>query len=158
MLGPTATSNGPEAAPGLSVTVIDVVLQELTVIGKEFSVTRLLPCEAPKFVPEITIWLPIEPVVADRPEITGAGVAAELTDTLSKLAVLKVVVESLASARPIYTFCAIVIVPVATWLHVIPSAEVYPLKVFPLLVTFSQHGKRTLREFGVVVLAPVLGR
>src|SRR5258708_3155150 len=100
MLGPTATTNGPEAAPGLIVTVIDVVLQELTASGKEFNVTRLLPCEAPKLAPEITIWLPTEPLVADRPVITGAGVAVELTDTLSKVAEAKLVVEPLVTANP----------------------------------------------------------
>ena len=43
MLGPTTTSMGPDPAPALIVIVIDVVLQELTVIGKAFKVTRLLP-------------------------------------------------------------------------------------------------------------------
>src|SRR5258708_33377652 len=92
MVGPAAAAEGPEAASGLIVTVIDVVLQELTVSGNEFNVTRLLPCEAPKLAPEITIWLPTEPLVADRPVITGAGDAVELTDTLSNVAEAKLVV------------------------------------------------------------------
>jgi len=34
-------------------------------------------------VPEITTWLPTEADVADMLLITGAGVAAEFTETLS---------------------------------------------------------------------------
>jgi hypothetical protein len=54
MLGPTETTNGPEVAPDGIVIVIDVALQELIVTGAPFSITTLLPCDAPNPVPEIT--------------------------------------------------------------------------------------------------------
>jgi hypothetical protein len=49
-------------------------------------------------------WLPIEPVVAETLVITGAGAAAEFTETLSNVAVVKAVVLPLFTARPTYTF------------------------------------------------------
>jgi len=66
--------------------LIEVSLQEFTITGIRFKVTALLPCEAPKPVPLITTSLPALPVVAETVAITGAGVAAKLTDTLSKVA------------------------------------------------------------------------
>ena len=42
----------------------------------------------------------MDPVVAETVEITGAGAAAELTETLSKVAVVKVVVLPLVTAKP----------------------------------------------------------
>jgi hypothetical protein len=56
MLGATETTKGPEVAPVGMVMVIDVPLQELMLMvnGAPFSVTMLLPCAAPKPVPEIT--------------------------------------------------------------------------------------------------------
>jgi hypothetical protein len=87
MLGATETTIGPEVAPEGIVMLIDVLLQELTIAGVAFCVTRLLPCDAPKLEPVITTVLPIVPVVADTLVITGAGVAKELTETLSKVAV-----------------------------------------------------------------------
>ncbi len=41
MLGATETSNGPEVAPVGTVTMIDVPVHELTVMGAPFSVTKL---------------------------------------------------------------------------------------------------------------------
>src|ERR1700726_3548593 len=76
MLGATETSNGPEVAPAGMVMVIDVALQRLIVTAAPFSRTALPPCDAPNPVPEITTWLPIEPVVAETVVITGAGAAA----------------------------------------------------------------------------------
>src|SRR4029077_1392266 len=54
MPGPTETTRGPEAAPDGIVMVIDVALQKLTATRAPFSVTMLLPCEAPNPEPEIT--------------------------------------------------------------------------------------------------------
>jgi len=69
--------------------------------------------------------------------ITGAGVAVEFNDTLSKLAVAPFEL----TARPTYTFCAIVIVwVVPTWFQYTPSTETYPVKLFPLRVSFTQYG------------------
>src|SRR5579862_8782190 len=87
MPGATETRTGPEVAPMGTVIVMDVALQEPTVAETPPSVTTLAPCVSPKPLPEITSWLPTAPVDADRPVITGAGLAVELTDTLSKFAV-----------------------------------------------------------------------
>jgi len=88
ILGPTETAKYPVIAPDAIVIVIDVSLHEFTVIGASLSRTTLLACELPKCKPLITTWLPIEPVVAETPVMTGAGADAELTDTLSKRAVV----------------------------------------------------------------------
>jgi hypothetical protein len=54
MLGATKTASGPVVAPVGIVTVTDVAPQEFTVGSAPFRVTMLLPCEAPKPVPDIT--------------------------------------------------------------------------------------------------------
>src|SRR6266850_3314879 len=89
MLGAAETSKGPEVAPTGMVILIDVPLQVLIVTAAPFSRTALPPCKAPKPEPEITTWLPMDPVVAETAVMTGAGAAAELTDTLSNVAVAK---------------------------------------------------------------------
>ncbi len=43
-------------------------------------------------------------------EIIGAGAATEFTETLSNVAVVKAVVLPLVTAKPRYTFCAMLIV------------------------------------------------
>jgi hypothetical protein len=100
MLGATETARGPEVAPDGIVAVMDVPVQELIVIGVPFNSTTLLPCGAPNPVPEITTWLPIDPVVAETLVITGAGDAVELTDTLSKVAVPRLEVLPVLTPRP----------------------------------------------------------
>jgi hypothetical protein len=87
MLGATETSRYPEVAPEGMVTTIDVLVHELTVTGAPFSKTKLPPSDAPKPVPVIPTWLPIDPVVPDTAVIVGAGFAVELTETLSRVAV-----------------------------------------------------------------------
>ena len=89
MLGATETTKIPEAAPDGIVIIMDASCQELTVTGVPFRVTKLLPCAPPNPEPSTSIWLPTEPVVEDRPVITGAGEAAELTETLSKVPTYK---------------------------------------------------------------------
>ncbi len=89
MLGATATTSRPDVAPTGTVNTIDVLLHKLIVIGVPFSNTTLPFCVAPKLLPVISTWLPTEAVVADKPVITGAGVALELIDTLSKVPVSK---------------------------------------------------------------------
>jgi hypothetical protein len=101
ILGAPETTSDPEVAPLGIVMLIDVVLQELIVTGVSFKRTTLLPCEVPKFEPLTTTWLPAETVVADTPVITGAGLAVELTDTLSNVPVNKLLVLPLLIASPI---------------------------------------------------------
>jgi hypothetical protein len=100
MLGATDTTRSPDVAPVGIVTVIDVPLQELIVSAEPLSSTTLLPCEAPNPVPEITTWLPTEPVVAETLVIKGAGLAVVLTDTLSNVSVYVFVVLPLLTASP----------------------------------------------------------
>ncbi len=141
MLGATETNNGPEVAPTGIVMLIDVPLQVLIVTATPFSRTTLPPCVAPKPEPDITTWLPIEPVVAETPLTTGAGAAAELTDTLSNVAVAKEDVVRLLTANPTYMFCAMLTVWLApNCTQFIPSLDPYILNTFPLLTSLSQYG------------------
>jgi hypothetical protein len=48
------TTRRPVVAPDGIVIEIDVLLQELTIIGVPARATMLLPCEAPKLEPLIT--------------------------------------------------------------------------------------------------------
>src|SRR5260370_777817 len=133
MLGAMEASKDPEVAPAGIVMLIDVPLQVLMVTAPPFSRTALPLCVAPKPVPEITTWLPMDPVVAETAVITGAGAAAELSDTLSNVAVAKAEAVRLLTARPTYTFRAMLTV----WLRpngtqFTPSAALYMVNTFPL--------------------------
>jgi hypothetical protein len=90
----------PDVAADGIVMVIDVLLQELIVTGRSLSSTALPLWVTPKPEPEMTTWLPIDPVVAETPAITGAGEAVELTDTLSNVAVARADVLVLVTASP----------------------------------------------------------
>src|SRR5579859_1524966 len=100
MLGATEASSGPVVAPVGIVIVSDVALQLLIVTGAPFSSTALPLCVEPKPVPVITTWLPADPVVAETAVITGAGAAAEFTDTLSNTPVAVEDVVRLLTASP----------------------------------------------------------
>jgi hypothetical protein len=106
------------------VIVIDVPLHVLIGTAAPFNRTTLFPCVAPKPVPEITTALPIAPVVADTLLITGAGAEAELTDTLSKVAVANAEALPLFTAKPTYTFCPMLIVWLPRCVQVTPSNDV----------------------------------
>jgi hypothetical protein len=139
MFGARLTTREPEVAPVGIVNTMDVLLQVLIVIGTAFSDTRLPPCVDPKLEPVIVTWLPIDPVVADKLEITGAGAAAELIDTPSNVAVFMPL--WLAKAKPTYALCDIVTVAdVPICIQLKPSQETNPVKVLPLLTSFTQYG------------------
>jgi hypothetical protein len=145
MLGATDTSIGPVVAPAGMVMVIDVSLQLLIVTAAPFSNTALPPCVAPNPDPEMTTWLPIDPVVADTAVITGAGAAAEFTDTLSNVAVAKEDVMRLLTAKPTYTLEAMLTVWFApSGTQFTPSVEPYMLNTFPLLPSLIQYGSVAL--------------
>src|SRR5438445_8541107 len=110
MLGATRTARGPELAPEGIVMPIELALQEVVGAAVPFNITALLPCAAPNPEPEITTEPPTAPVVAETALITGAGAFGVLMDTLSKVAVARLVFALLLSARPTYTFCAMLIV------------------------------------------------
>ena len=103
MPGATETNRGPDVVPEGRVIVIDVLFQDPTVAVVPLSNTRLFPCEDPNPEPEITTWLPIGPVVAERLDITGAALAVVLTDTLSNVTVSVFVVLVLLTASPMST-------------------------------------------------------
>ena len=88
MLGATETTKYPEVAPVGIVVTMDVLPHELIVTGVLFKVTTLLPLEAPKPEPEMTTWLPTEPVVAETPVMRGAGLEEVLTETESNVSVV----------------------------------------------------------------------
>jgi hypothetical protein len=145
MLGAMEASKDPEVAPAGIVTLIDVPPQVLMVTAAPFSSTALPPCVAPNPEPVITTWFPMDPVVAETAVITGAGAAAELTDTLSNVAVANADVVRLLTASPTYTFGAMLTV----WLvpngnQFIPSAELYMVNTFPLRASLIQYGKTPL--------------
>jgi len=145
MLGATDTSNGPVVAPTGIVMLIDVPLQVFTVTPAPFSSTALPFCWPPNPVPVITTWLPMDPVVAETAVITGAGAAAELSDTLSNVALAKADVVRLLTASPTYTFGAMLTV----WLvpncnQFTPSAELYIVNTFPLRASLIQYGSAPL--------------
>jgi hypothetical protein len=101
MLGAVDTTNGPDVAPTGTVKVIDVSLQRSIDTGAPFRATRFPPCEAPNPDPVSVTSSPIDAVVEEILEIVGAGAVLELTETQSIVAVSRVVVDWLLTARPI---------------------------------------------------------
>jgi hypothetical protein len=86
MLGATDTTKSPDVAPLGIVIVIDMSLHELIVAAAPWSRTILDPCEAPNPEPEITTWLPADPVVAETAVIAGAKEPVDANETLSNVA------------------------------------------------------------------------
>src|SRR5713101_283567 len=81
---------------------------------------------------------------AEREKV-GCGATAAIIDTLSKVAVASEEVVRLLTASPTYTFGAMLTV----WLapncsQFAPSAELYIVNTFPLLVSLIQYGKAPL--------------
>jgi hypothetical protein len=102
MLGATETTIGPEVAPVGMVMLIDAEFQLLIVTGVPFKTTTLPFCDPPNPEPKIVTWLPIDPVVADKLEITGVENPDPdaLTDTLSKAVVARLELDPLLTASP----------------------------------------------------------
>ena len=124
MLGATRTASGPEVAPEGIVAVIDVLLHKLIVSATPFNITWLVPCGTPNPEPEITTEPPTDPVVAETPLITGPGVPGVVMDTLSNVAVAKLDVLLLLTAKPTFTLCAMLIVwLLPTCVQVNPSGD-----------------------------------
>ena len=112
MVGPSSTLRKPDVAPAQIVMEMDVALHELTVIGKSFKTTKLELWVVPKLDPVIVTCVPIGPVVAETELMIGGMFAAEVTETLSKLVVWRVPTVPLATAIPMYTVVAMLIVVV----------------------------------------------
>src|SRR5512144_2546885 len=62
------------------------------------------------------------------------------TTTLSNVAVASCVVSWLETARPTYTFAAIVNVSLPTAVHVVPSPETYAVMTFPRRSSLTHAG------------------
>jgi|SRR5437867_8522073 len=139
MPGARETTKGPVVAPDGTVAVIDVALHALTVAALSLNKTTPFPEEAPKPVPEITTWPPIDPVVAETLVMAGAGFVAVVIEKLSMLPVYKAPVLPLLTASPTYTFCAMLMVwLVPTCAQFSPSSDWYPEKLLPLRTSFTQ--------------------
>ena len=108
---PTVTVTGPLVAVEGTVTLMLVLLHEVTVGVIPLKLTWLLLWLVPKSVPLIITEPPRGAAGGARLEITGTmKVAVGLTATLSKVAVTKDEVVLLVTARPIYTLVAILMV------------------------------------------------
>ena len=79
----TVTTTLPVLAPLGTVTVMLESLQLEAVAAMPLKVTVLLPCAAPKPLPEIVIAAPTGAEVGDRPEIAGPEVGTRDTDALA---------------------------------------------------------------------------
>src|SRR5512138_2333329 len=109
MAGATVTASAPDVAPGGTVASMLVLLQELMVRGAPLSSARLPFWGTPKLAPVMVTELPMDPVVAESVLMLGTGAAAEVMETLSKVAVASEA-EPLLAARPRYTLAAMAMV------------------------------------------------
>jgi hypothetical protein len=150
----TVTAIVPVAAVLLAVSVNVLVFAALlglndavTPPGRPDADKLTLPLKPFCGVTEIVL-VPLAPCttvkllgVVER-EKFGTGA---LTDTLSKLAVASEEVFRLLTARPTYTFCAMLtvwLVPNCT--QFTPSADPYRVNTFALLASFIQYGRVAL--------------
>ena len=83
--------------------------------------------------------VPGNPDVTETELMTGAGAAPEFTEMLSNVAVARTELLLALTAKPMYTFWAMLMVwVVPTCTQFTPSVEAYPLKVLPLRTNFTQ--------------------
>ena len=167
----TVTVTVPIVAVLLAVRVNVLVLAVL--LGLNNAVTPLGRPEADKLTLllkpfsglTVMVLAPLVPCTIVRllgegeSEKVGCGATAVVIDTLSKVAVASEEVVRLLTARPTYTFCAMLtvwLVPNCT--QFTPFAEPYIVNTFPLLTSFIQYGSVPLPKDWYVLLAPVLAR
>ena len=153
------TTTLPETLPvvvGAKATANDVAWPGERVRGsarldtvKPLPVTLSEESETPEFpvLVSVTVCVALVPV-ARLPKLRDVGdalscsvAATVVPETLSKLAVAneELLLLLALTAKPIYTFCAMLIVSVVpTCTQFDPSAEAYPVKVFPLRTSFTQ--------------------
>jgi hypothetical protein len=70
---PTDTVTGPEVAPVGTLATIDDADQLVIVADLPLNATTLVPCDEPKFDPEIVTEVPIRPLVGESEPIVGTG-------------------------------------------------------------------------------------
>src|SRR5262249_58846368 len=79
--------------------------------------------------------------------------------TLSKVAVTRAELSLALTARPMYTFCAMLMVRLdPTCAQFTPSDDAYPLNVLPLRTSFTQYGNPLTALLCDAVVPPVLAR
>jgi len=149
----TVTLTAPVAAVLLAVRVNVLVLVMLvglndavTPLGKPDAVKLTLPlkpfCGLTAMVLEPLAPCVIVTLLGEvESEKFGGGGPGVMSETLSNVAVAREAVVRLLTARPMYTFCAMLTVwSVPNCAQVTPSAEPYMLNTFPLLTSFIQCG------------------
>ena len=95
---------------------------------------------APKFEPVIVTEVPVPPRLGDTP--VTKGVVPTVIDTLSNVAVARVVFWVLLTIRPMYAFWPMLTVMLdPACIQLTPSVEPYALKVLPLRTSFIQYGR-----------------
>jgi hypothetical protein len=79
----TVTTTLPVVAPLGTVVLILVSLQMVGVAVVPLNLSVLLPCDTPKFDPEMVIESPTIPEFGDKPEIAGVAKTVKLLPLLS---------------------------------------------------------------------------
>lgn len=100
MEGATETLSSPLVAPLGMVAVMEVAAQEVIVNGNPFKYAALAPCVLPKPLPVIVMGEPDDPVLAEICDITGDVTTDEEKETLSNVAVARLLAQSLETASP----------------------------------------------------------
>jgi hypothetical protein len=117
----TVTENGPDVEPGVTTAAMLVSLQSETETAVPLRETVLVPCIAPKLVPEIVTTLPIFPDVGEIPVILSPG------DTVKPNPLLDTPL-ALTTTLP-------VVAPVGTGTTIDPLPQVVGLPAVPLNLT-----------------------
>ena len=116
---PTVTTTSPVVAPAGTATVIEVSLQLVAVADVPLKLTVLVPCEAPKLVPLISIDVPSGPESGLNEPIAGVSVNST---------------PSLASP-PTVTTTSPVVAPAGTAAVIDVSLQLAAVATVPLKVT-----------------------
>src|SRR5437764_499572 len=150
----TVTTTVPVAAVGLTVRVSELVVvvllwmnEAVAPLGRPEADKLIVPLKPPCSA-TVTVLVPCVIVMLFKEverEKFGDGGAGVVSETLSKVAVAKEDVLRLLTAKPKYTFCAIVtvwIVPICV--QFTPFVEPYIVNTLPLRTSFSQFGSVAL--------------
>src|SRR5579885_2662181 len=92
------------------------------------------------------------------PTVGGTSAGAPRTATLSKVAVLVTALLWLVTASPTYAVLPSAIVSLPTSVHVLPSADTYPVTVLPLRTSRTQYGTVAAGPAVCVVCPPATVR
>jgi len=116
----TFTTTGPVIAPSGTVTLMLVELQPATPADTPLNVTTLLPCDAPKSVPEIVTGVPAAP---------SGGIRANMAGTLAT-----VKLPGLLGTPPTVTITFPVVAPVGTVAVMLVSDQLVTVNAVPFNV------------------------